>query len=150
MRSWRIIAPVVLVVVGLAAVAPLLLLRGTDGTGRVDSARDAASTPSRSSSPASAPDQAGFPIETSSSTYFGRPFETVRIDGRYPGARGRTSLRVELREADGWTRFPLPAVTQPSGDFQAYVELGGPGIYRLRVVDPDQGATSSVLELVVF
>ena len=54
MRSWRIIAPVVLVVVGLAAVAPLLLLRGTDGTGRVDSARDAASTPSRSATPASA------------------------------------------------------------------------------------------------
>jgi hypothetical protein len=48
-----------------------------------------------------------------------------------------------------WHAFPLPAKTDQSGQFTAYVELGQPGRYRLRVLDPDSRVTSkpSVLEI---
>ena len=53
-----------------------------------------------------------------------------------------------MRRAAGWTWFPLPVVTQPSGEFRAYVELGA-GQYRLRLVDPETGVKSQVLTLLV-
>ena len=62
---------------------------------------------------------------------------------------GATELRVQLRQANGWTQFPLPVVTQPSGKFRAYVELGQ-GQHRLRIVDPDRGRASRVLTLLLF
>ncbi len=161
MRSWRFAAPLVLVVLGVAVLAPLLLLRHSDDD--VDAragprARGPASTGS-ASGPAAAPtigvatptaEAARSAIRTASSTYFGRPFETVQIVGHYGGARGPTSLRVEIQQPGGWTPLPLPAVTKASGDFTAYVEMGGPAIYMLRIVDPQRDTTSSVLELVVF
>ena len=36
-----------------------------------------------------------------------------------------------------------------SGQFTAFVELGQPGRYRLRVVDPDSGVTSKTFVLVI-
>jgi hypothetical protein len=163
MRSWRFLAPVILVVAGLAVLAPLLLLReaGDATTGAGHRGRDAAGIGRPSSRPASSATTSpsasptgtatsGSGIETTSSTYFGRPFETVRIEGSYPGARRPARLRVEIRDPGGWTPFPLPAVTTPSGQFTAYVEIGGPGRYQLRIVDPERGATSRILEMVVF
>jgi hypothetical protein len=91
----------------------------------------------------------GSPITTSSSSYFGRPFETIRIAGRYVGAHRATTLRVQVRAPRGWTQFPLPAITAPSGRFQAYVELGR-GIYHVRLVDPERHLTSRVVTVLVF
>ena len=45
--------------------------------------------------------------------------------------------------------FPMPAKTDESGQFTAFVELGQPGRYRLRVVDPDSGVTSKPFVLVI-
>ncbi|HEX5532825.1 MAG TPA: hypothetical protein VFX33_03695 [Actinomycetales bacterium] len=91
----------------------------------------------------------GSRIETTASSYFGRPFETIQIGGRYLGVHSPRRLHVELRQRQGWTQFPLPTVTEPSGRFRAYVELGL-GVYRLRLVDRDQHRASRVVTVLVF
>jgi hypothetical protein len=45
--------------------------------------------------------------------------------------------------------FPVPAKTDQSGQFTAYVELGQPGRYRLRVLDPGSGVKSEPFLLVI-
>jgi hypothetical protein len=160
MRSWRFIALLVLVVLGVAVLVPLLLLPGSDDADtraghRVRATNNEPASPSPTASPArgrasTATGSEGAAIQTSSSTYFGRPFETVEISGRYPGAHGPTHLRVEVQQPEGWAPFPLPAVTRASGDFKAYVEMGGPARYRVRIVDPQRNAKSPVLDVVVF
>ena len=70
-----------------------------------------------------------------------RPYQTVPISGTYRGGND-TLLRVQRWEAGKWLAFPLPAKTDQSGQFNAYVELGQPSRYRLRVLDPDSGVTS--------
>jgi hypothetical protein len=87
-------------------------------------------------------------IETSDLFYFGEPYETIQIPGTYSGVDGPARLRLQMRRAAGWTWFPLPVVTQPSGEFRAYVELGA-GQYRLRLVDPETGVESHVLTILV-
>jgi hypothetical protein len=87
-------------------------------------------------------------IDTSDLFYFGEPFETILIPGTYAGVDGPARLRLQMRRAAGWTWFPLPVVTQPSGEFRAYVELGA-GEYRLRLVDPETGVESQVLTILV-
>jgi hypothetical protein len=77
-----------------------------------------------------------------------RPFQTVRIQGTYRGGAG-TFLRVQRWEGDKWLAFPLPTKTDQSGRFTAYVELGQPGRYRLRVLDPDSGVTSKTFVLAI-
>jgi hypothetical protein len=77
-----------------------------------------------------------------------RPFETVRIQGRYRGEAG-TFLRVQRWEGGKWLSFPLPTKTNQSGQFTAYVELGQPGRYRLRVADASSGVTSKPFVLVI-
>jgi serine/threonine protein kinase len=77
-----------------------------------------------------------------------RPFQTVRIQGTYRGGAD-TLLRVERWEAGKWVAFPLPAKTDKLGQFTAYVELGEPGRYRLRVLDPDAHVTSKPSDLVI-
>ena len=77
-----------------------------------------------------------------------RPFETVRIQGTYRGGAD-TFLRVQRWEGGKWLDFPLPTKTDQSGQFTAYVELGQPGRYRLRVLDPDSGVTSKPFVLVI-
>jgi hypothetical protein len=77
-----------------------------------------------------------------------RPFQPVRIQGTYHGG-GDTFLRVQRWEGGKWLAFPLPTKTDQSGQFTAYVELGQPGRYRLRVLDPDSGVTSKTFVLVI-
>lgn len=70
-----------------------------------------------------------------------RPWQTVAIRGTYVG-RAETLLQVQHWDAGKWRAFPLPTRTDKSGSFIAYVELGRPSRYRLRVLDPDAGAKS--------
>jgi hypothetical protein len=77
-----------------------------------------------------------------------RPFQTVRIQGTYSGGVD-TFLRVQRWEGGEWLDFPVPAKTDSSGHFTAYVELGRPGRYWLRVLDPDSGVTSKPFALVI-
>ena len=77
-----------------------------------------------------------------------RPFEAVRIQGTYRGGAD-TFLRVQRWEGGKWLDFPLPTKTDQSGQFTTYVELGQPGRYRLRVLDPDSGVTSKPFVLVI-
>ena len=73
-----------------------------------------------------------------------KPFETVRIRGTYRGG-SNAILRLQCREEEGWLAFPLPTRTDRSGKFTAYVELGHPGRYRLRLLDPHTGVMSKDL-----
>jgi hypothetical protein len=77
-----------------------------------------------------------------------KPFQTVRIQGTYRGGAD-TSLRVQRWERGKWLAFPLSTVTDRSGQFTAYVELGQPGHYQLRVLDPDSDLTSKPSVLVI-
>jgi hypothetical protein len=77
-----------------------------------------------------------------------KPFQTVRIQGTYSGGAD-TFLRVQRWEGGVWLDFPVPAKTDSSGHFTAYVELGRPGRYWLRVLDPDSGVTSKPFALVI-
>jgi hypothetical protein len=77
-----------------------------------------------------------------------KPFQTVRIQGTYAG-EADTSLQVQRREEGRWVNFPIPIRTDRLGQFSAYVELGRPGRYPLRVLDPDSGAKSKTFVLVI-
>jgi hypothetical protein len=77
-----------------------------------------------------------------------RPFQTVRIQGTYHGG-ANTFLRVQRWEKGKWLAFPIPTKTDQSGQFTTYVELGQPGRYRLRVLDPNSGVTSKPFVLVI-
>jgi hypothetical protein len=77
-----------------------------------------------------------------------RPFQPVRIEGRYRGG-AETFLRVQRWEGGEWLDFPVPTKTDQSGRFTAFVEFGQPGRYRLRVLDPDSGVTSKTFGLVI-
>ena len=77
-----------------------------------------------------------------------KPFQTVRIEGTYSGGVD-TFLRVQRWEGGKWLDFPVPAKTDGSGHFTAYVELGRPGRYWLRVLDPDSGVRSKSFALVI-
>ncbi|HEX6760605.1 MAG TPA: hypothetical protein VF086_19680 [Propionibacteriaceae bacterium] len=77
-----------------------------------------------------------------------RPFEAVRIQGTYRSGAD-TFLRVQRWEGGRWLDFPLPTKTDQSGQFTTHVEFGQPGRYRLRVVDPDSGVTSTPFVLVI-
>jgi hypothetical protein len=77
-----------------------------------------------------------------------RPFETVRIQGIYRGGAD-TFLRVQRWEGGEWLAFPIPTKTDQSGQFTAHVELGQPGRYRLRVLDPGSGLASKTFVIVI-
>jgi hypothetical protein len=77
-----------------------------------------------------------------------RPFEAVRIQGRYRGGAG-TFLRVQRWEGGRWLDFPLPTKTDQSGRFITQAEFGQPGRFRLRVLDPDSGVTSKPFVVVI-
>jgi hypothetical protein len=92
----------------------------------------------------------GHEIALDSRTDFARPFETVGIAGTYRGVDAPTTLRVQMRSGAGWKEFPLPVTTAPSGTFRAYVELGKPGKYRLRILDPATNTASGLFTLLIF
>ena len=127
----------------------------TDGA--ADPTAQASTTPASSAppsaSPASASPVSASPstprIETAGRVFFGRPHETIAIPGTYHGVSAAATLRIQLRVPGGWEDFPLPVVTQETGSFQAYVELGR-GEYRLRLVDPATGTTSENLTLLLL
>jgi hypothetical protein len=77
-----------------------------------------------------------------------RPYQTVPISGTYRGS-SKAFLHVQRWEQGKWRAFPLPAKTDQSGQFTAYVELGQPSRYRLRVLHPDSGRTSEPFVLVI-
>jgi len=133
----------------------LLLSRASDERAGQSSSSQSA-TPggvSSSSAPSSASDprsgsaeQRAIQLEDLADT--AKPFQTVPIQGTYRGGGG-TLLRVQRWESGKWLDFPLPTKTDESGRFTAYVELGQPGRYALRVLDPDSGVTSKILVLVI-
>jgi hypothetical protein len=155
MTSWKLVVAAVAAVfaIGAGVLAALLIWYPSDsGTGAPDPgdsrARSDSSAPEGTSTSEPDADRRS-PIETTSRTYFGRPFETIRIEGRYVGVHTPRTLRVELRQAHGWRRFPLPAVTEPSGRFHAYLELGA-GQYRVRLVDAVKDRASGAVTVMVF
>jgi hypothetical protein len=104
------------------------------------------STPGAGNAGSGSAEQEAIQLENSAGS--ARPFQTVRIQGTYRGGAD-TLLRVQRWEGGKWLDFPLPTKTDQSGQFTAYVELGQPGRYRLRVLDPDSGVTSKTLVLVI-
>ena len=106
------------------------------------------SGPSSASDPRSGSAEEHKTIELEDSADSAKPFQTVPIHGTYRGG-GDTLLRVQRWESGKWLDFPLPMKTDESGRFTAYVELGQPGRYALRVRDPDSGVTSKILVLVI-
>lgn len=160
-RKWNAEA---LKTLGLLALTCLVLgltmlaMQGGDEAGTspsvvMPSGGDRRGTSDATPSPAGEGDTAPTPIEGNESlrlersSYVGNPFETILIRGTYVGAPADTTLRVQRREDDRWVDFPLPAATDETGRFSAYVELGSPGRYRLRIADPEGGATSDVVVL---
>ena len=121
--------------------------------GAADPTTQATTTPASpapsSASPATASPASAPRIETAERVFFGRPHETIAIPGTYHGVTAAATLRIQLRVPGGWKDFPLPVVTQETGSFQAYVELGR-GEYRLRLVDPATGTTSKDLTLLLL
>jgi hypothetical protein len=87
-------------------------------------------------------------IRLEESAHSAKPFETVRISGTYRGG-AETFVRVQRWENGAWQAFPVPAKTDASGKFTAYVELSQPRRYRLRVLDPQSGVRSEPVLLVV-
>jgi hypothetical protein len=108
-----------------------------------------ASIPSASPATPSASGASAARIETTERVFFGRPHETISIPGTYHGVTAPATLRIQLRVPGGWKDFPLPVVTQATGSFQAYVELGR-GEYRLRLTDPATGTASKALTLLLL
>jgi hypothetical protein len=87
-------------------------------------------------------------IQLEDSAVSAKPFQAVRIQGTYHGGAD-TFLQVQRWEGGEWVAFPVPTKTDQSGQFTAYVELGRPGRYRLRVLDPDSGMKSKTFVLVI-
>jgi serine/threonine protein kinase len=101
-----------------------------------------------SATPGPQSSSAGRVIQLENAADAAKPFQTVEIQGTYRGGAD-TSLRVQRWEGGQWLDFPLPTVTDQAGQFTAYVELGQPGRYRLRLLDPNSGVTSAPSELVI-
>jgi hypothetical protein len=69
-------------------------------------------------------------------TLAGHPFRVVPVAGEWkaPHSTSRRKVRVEVARDGVWTPFPLPAVTDSSGRFTAFLNLEAPGRYQVRVV----------------
>jgi hypothetical protein len=102
--------------------------------------------PSPASEPKSGSAEKTIQVEDSADS--ARPFQPVRIQGTYHGGAD-TFLRVQRWDGGKWLAFPVPTKTDQSGQFTTYVELGQPGRYRLRVLDPNSGVTSKPFVLVI-
>jgi hypothetical protein len=104
------------------------------------------STPTAATSTA-APPQLEPSVELDLPAYTAQPYETVPLTGVVEGLPSGTLLRVQHWQAGRWLSFPLPTATDDAGRFTAYVEMGAPGVYQVRVTDPRSGATSRVVTL---
>ena len=76
------------------------------------------------------------------------PFQTVPVRGTYRGGAD-TFVRVQRWEGGRWQAFPVPAKTDRTGAFTAYVELAEPRRHRLRVVDVRGEVTSDSFVVVI-
>jgi hypothetical protein len=151
----RIIVATIVAFVGVL-VSGAFLMRDPSppsADGAADPTTQASTTPASpapsSASPSTESPDSAVRIETTERVFFGRPHETIAIPGTYHGVTAAATLRIQLRVPGGWKDFPLPVVTQETGSFQAYVELGR-GEYRLRLVDPATGTTSKDLTLLLL
>jgi hypothetical protein len=101
-------------------------------------------------SPASAPRKGSKEeiIQVAAVADSARPFQSVRIQGRYRGGAD-TLLRVQRWEASKWRALSVRTKTDQSGKFTTYVEFEQPGRYRIRVIDPNSGVTSKPCLLVI-
>ena len=148
-----IVATVVAFVAVLVSGAFLMREPSPSTDGAADPMSQASTTPASPTpsptSPATASPASAVRIETTERVFFGRPHETIAIPGTYYGVTAAATLRIQLRVPGGWEDFPLPVVTQETGTFQAFVELGR-GEYRLRFVDPATGTTSKDLTLLLL
>jgi hypothetical protein len=160
-RIRRRIADVVIVVLALISIVLLVLLSlkddpaaseprsGANASGQVTPTNKTAQPSKKPSQLPNASTPAGSDIRLATSTLFGKPFETVRVDGTHASVSVSTELRVQLQRRDQWVSFPLPVVPHRSGRFTAHVELGRTGQHRLRVLDARTGAKSGVAVLYV-
>jgi len=145
----------VLVIVNVVWLGLLLSRASGERAGQSSSSQSAtpagvssSSGPSSASDPRSGSAEEQRTIQLEDFAGSAKPFQTVRIQGTYRGG-GDTFLRVQRSEGGKWLDFPLPTKTNELGRFTAYVELGQPGRYALRVLDPDSGVTSKILVLVI-
>jgi hypothetical protein len=151
----KVILATVVAFVGVLVTGAFLMRDPSPPTadGAADSANQASTGPASPATPPASPASASPAseprIETTERVFFGRPHETIAIPGTYHGVTAAATLRIQLRVPGGWKDFPLPVVTQETGSFQAYVELGR-GEYRLRLVDPATGTTSKDLTLLLL
>jgi hypothetical protein len=77
-----------------------------------------------------------------------KSYQTVEVRGTYRGGASRF-VQAERREGGKWVAYPVPAKSDKTGRFTAFVDSEAPGRYRLRVVDPQSGVTSKEFVLVV-
>jgi hypothetical protein len=155
-RRLRLKLMVLVVLVILNVVVLGFLLSRAPGERAVESTSTQIATPggvssSAGRSPAAEPrggSAEGQTIQLEAPPESARPFQAIRIQGTYHGG-AETFLRVQRWEGGKWLDFPLPTKTDQSGQFTAHVELGQPGRYRLRVLDPDSGLTSTPFVLVI-
>jgi hypothetical protein len=155
-RKLRLKLVVLAVLVVLNVVWLGLLLSRAPGEQAAESTATQSATPGGQSSSAAASQRSdprdGWAreetIQLADLAASARAFEAVRIQGTYGGA-AETFLRVQRWERGMWLDFPLPTKTDQLGQFTTYVELGRPGRYWLRVVDPGSAVTSKPFVLVI-
>ena len=150
-RKLRLKLAVLVVLVVLNVVWLGLLLSRAPGEQAAESTSTQSATPGAATLRSSDP-RDGWASEESIQladlTVSARPFEAVRIQGTYGGAV-EIFLRVQRWERGMWLDFPLATRTNQLGQFTTYVELGRPGRYWLRVVDPGSAVTSKPFVLVI-
>jgi non-ribosomal peptide synthetase-like protein len=103
---------------------------------------------SKAPAPADKPSSSAKTIRLKDRTLSAEPFQTVRIQGTYPGAVD-TLLQLQRVESGEWVSYPLLSKTNKSGEFTTFIELGEPGRYQLRVRDPSSNVRSRPIVLVI-
>jgi hypothetical protein len=88
-------------------------------------------------------------IVLSPASIFASPNEIVHLTGRDRHVTTRQRLHVQLRRHHRWVTFPLPAMTDASGRFTAFVELARSGPNRVRVIDRRTGDVSNTATVIV-
>ncbi len=138
-RSARLLmALLVGVLAGVALVVVTLLLPRSDSSG----SGQRAAPPSAAPRPTSATPT----ITLDPPRDVADPMTPVRLTGTVRGVPERSRLTVQTSTgAGGWMSFPLQPVLDGNGRFRTFVELGGSGDHRLRVVDPGSGTSSAVV-----
>jgi hypothetical protein len=75
------------------------------------------------------------------------PMEPIDLTGTYPGGDG-VFLQVQRLRDGKWQDFPVTLSVR--GDtFATYVQTAQPGKTKFRVVDPESGATSNSVEVMI-